>query len=124
MLKLKVDGNKRYQMLSIVDEALNNIAKYAEATAVTVTIERKGDNLCQIISDNGKGFDPEKPREDKPNSSGRGLVNMLRRAKRIKGTLHIESVLGKGTTITLTFPLTAATFLQRLRPFFRVPSPK
>ena len=124
LLKLKVDGNKRYQMLSIVDEALNNIAKYAEATAVTVTIEREGDNLCQIISDNGKGFDPEKPREDKPNSSGRGLVNMLRRAKRIKGTLHIESVLGKGTTITLTFPLTAATFLQRLRPFFRVPSPK
>lgn len=118
LLKLKVDGNKRYQMLSIVNEALTNIAKYADATLVTVSIERVGDNLCQTISDNGKGFDPQQPLEDKPNSGGHGLVNMSRRAKRINGTLNIESEKNKGTTIRVCFPLASASFLQRFWQLF------
>lgn len=118
LLRFKIDGNKRYQMLSILNEALTNIAKYAEATTVTVMIERMADSLCQTIRDNGNGFDLNKPFEEKYNSSGHGLVNMSRRAKRIKGTLTIESALGKGTVIRLSFPLQSTTFFARFKRIF------
>jgi ligand-binding sensor domain-containing protein/anti-sigma regulatory factor (Ser/Thr protein kinase) len=116
---LVIGGDKRYQMLSIFNESLTNTHKYAEATTVKVLIEREMDDLILTISDNGKGFDPHKPRADKANSSGYGLPNMQRRAQRIGGKLTIQSAIGKGTTIVLTFPIYDASFKQRLLLFFK-----
>ena len=102
---LNIGGDKRYQMLSIFNEALTNIAKYAEATAVETWIEIQDKDLIMTIVDNGQGFDPLKPREDSVLSSGHGLRNMQRRANRIKGSLDISSKLGEGTIIKLSFPM-------------------
>ena len=116
---LVIAGDKRYQMLSIFNESLTNTHKYAEATAVNVLIEREMDDLVLTISDNGKGFDINQPRAEKANSSGYGLPNMQRRAQRIGGKLTIQSAIGKGTTIVLTFPIYDASFKQRLLVFFK-----
>ena len=102
---LTIGGDKRYQMLSIFNEALTNIAKYAEATEVETRLDIVDEKLIMTLLDNGKGFDPQAPREDSQMSSGHGLRNMERRANRIKGTLSISSKLGHGTSVVFSFPI-------------------
>ncbi len=101
----QIGGDKRYQMLSVFTEALNNIAKYAEATSVETTIDIKDETLTMTIRDNGKGFDPDAPRENTVMSSGHGLRNMQRRAERIKGNLNIISKIGEGTSVQFSFSM-------------------
>jgi signal transduction histidine kinase/ligand-binding sensor domain-containing protein len=102
---LPIGGDKRYQMLSVFNEALTNIAKYAEATEVETRLEIADEKLIMTIVDNGKGFDPQAPRADSQMSSGHGLRNMERRANRIKGTIAITSKLGEGTSVVFSLPL-------------------
>ena len=102
---LNIGGDKRYQMLSIFNEALTNIVKYAEATSVETHIEIREKDLIMTIIDNGKGYDIHTKREDTAMSSGHGLRNMQRRANRIKGHLEIASKLGEGTSVKLLFPI-------------------
>jgi ligand-binding sensor domain-containing protein/two-component sensor histidine kinase len=113
--KLKLDGNKRYQMLSIFNEALTNILKYAEATLVKVSFDCKNDVFTMTIHDNGKGFDTAQPRQNTLMSGGQGFRNMRNRAKRINGTLSIQSQLGEGTRLILEFPLKQISFFQRVK---------
>jgi ligand-binding sensor domain-containing protein/anti-sigma regulatory factor (Ser/Thr protein kinase) len=115
---LNIGGDKRYQMLSIFNEALTNIAKYAEAKNVETRIEIQDKNLIMTIVDDGKGFDPLQKREDTQMSSGHGLRNMQRRANRIKGQLDIVSKLGEGTSVKLIFPMHDDTFWMKLKVFF------
>jgi ligand-binding sensor domain-containing protein/anti-sigma regulatory factor (Ser/Thr protein kinase) len=115
---LNIGGDKRYQMLSIFNEALTNIAKYAEATTVETRIEIRETDLIMTITDNGKGYDPTAKRDDSAMSSGHGLRNMQRRANRIKGSLDIASKLGVGTTVTLSFPLKDDTIWSKFTHLF------
>jgi PAS domain S-box-containing protein len=86
----------------VVQEALNNVGKHAEATLVEVTIEKPADVLVLIIEDNGKGFLPE----EKPNAErGIGLLGMRERATLIAGTFAIESVPGSGTALYFRVPV-------------------
>lgn len=83
----------------IVQEALANIARHAQANQADVILERRGDQIITIIEDNGVGFDPE----TKP--GGRlGLLSMRERAEMIGGKLEIESAAGSGTTIHVEIP--------------------
>jgi PAS domain S-box-containing protein len=89
----------------IIQEALNNIAKHANAKCVNVLLERRGGDLILIAEDDGTGFDPaSKEVPDEP-GSGLGLVGMRERAALIGGSLEIESTKGKGTTIYVRVPL-------------------
>ena len=115
---LNIGGDKRYQMLSIFNEALTNIAKYAEAKNVETRIEIQDKNLIMTIVDDGKGFDPLQKREDTVLSSGHGLRNMQRRANRIKGQLDIVSKLGEGTSVILSFPMQDDGFWMKLKGLF------
>ena len=82
-------------ILRIAQEALNNVAKHASARRVTVILERGESDLALIVEDDGAGFDPD------AQSRGLGVVSMRERAALIGGTLQIESVAGKGTTLFL-----------------------
>jgi ligand-binding sensor domain-containing protein len=115
---LNIGGDKRYQMLSIFNEALTNIAKYAEAKNVETRIEIEDKTLVMTIVDDGKGFDPLQKREDTVLSSGHGLRNMQRRANRIKGQLDIVSKLGEGTSVILSFPMQDDGFWMKLKGLF------
>jgi anti-sigma regulatory factor (Ser/Thr protein kinase) len=122
--QLKMDGNKRYQMLAIFNEALTNTNKYAEATLITVTLKKEANLFTVTITDNGKGFDAAQSRTDSVMSGGQGTRNMVNRAKRINGQVTITSKLGVGTTVRLTFPLASLSKLARLKQFISWTAPK
>ncbi len=81
----------------IVQEALGNVLRHAEATAVSFTVARTGPSLRLILQDNGKGFSTAA--EGK--GSGLGLVGIYERADALHGRASIESASGQGTTITI-----------------------
>jgi signal transduction histidine kinase len=82
-------------------EAMQNIAKYARAEAVTISLVERGESLAFEVRDDGVGFDPATaPR-------GTGLQGMADRLDAIGGELRIRSSPGDGTTVAGTVPLTA-----------------
>lgn len=89
----------------VVQEALTNVHKHAQASRVGVIVERRGDELRVVVEDDGRGFDsaPTEP------AGGRrlGLRGMSERASLVAGSLEIESVPGRGTTIYLVIPVAA-----------------
>jgi PAS domain S-box-containing protein len=87
-----------------LQETLHNIVKYAEATAVTVRLHKTGDVLIMTVTDNGKGFDVQRPSS---NPRGLGLISLRERVSLLKGSLEIESHPGQGTTVRSSLPLTS-----------------
>jgi two-component system, NarL family, sensor histidine kinase UhpB len=85
----------RHDFLLIYKEAVNNLAKYSGASEAKINLEFHHPYLILTISDNGKGFDPQKIK------NGNGLKNMQCRAKKIDALYHLHTNIGKGTTTTL-----------------------
>lgn len=85
----------------IAQEALNNILRHARATKVIVTFKQTKKNIILRITDDGKGFKPEEV-----DQTGLGLTNMKDRTEMINGKFKLESVVGKGTVVTITVPKT------------------
>ena len=79
------------------------MARHANATAVRMQLTAAGDHVALKISDNGEGIRSDGRRE------GLGLVGMRARARAAGGTLKMESMPGKGVTITVRLPLALQT---------------
>jgi PAS domain S-box-containing protein len=86
----------------VVQEALNNIVKHADATNVHVFLERRADYVSLIVEDDGKGFDAD---EVLSHEKGVGLFGMRERATHVGGTFEVESHRGRGTTLVAQIPL-------------------
>lgn len=89
----------------IVQEALNNIAKHAAATQVSVLLEHRGAEAAVIIEDNGRGFDPDLTFQSRERNAVMGLIGMRERAALIDGDVQFESVPGQGTTVFVRIPV-------------------
>jgi signal transduction histidine kinase len=87
-------------LYAIVQEALNNCLKHAQAAHVWVTLEFREDDACASVRDDGAGFDVS----DGMEAGGMGLHTMQERVDRIGGTLTIESAPGMGTTVRVDVP--------------------
>jgi signal transduction histidine kinase len=74
-------------------EALNNVAKYAGASAAEVHLAQQNGDLSFTVHDDGAGFDPAKT------GYGTGLHGMADRLDAIGGELEVESAPGRGTTV-------------------------
>jgi PAS domain S-box-containing protein len=99
----KLSPAKRTVLYRVAQEALNNVARHAQATQVEVTIQRLPKALLMQIKDNGQSFDVEKAL--KPGRNKRlGLIGMRERLEMVNGLFAIESVPGKGTTIQAQIP--------------------
>ena len=85
----------------IVQESLNNIVKHSDASEVKVTIRRDARAIELMIRDNGKGFEPNASPVDGSGSTGFGLTSIAERARILGGKHSIESIPGRGTTITV-----------------------
>jgi signal transduction histidine kinase len=94
----KLSMELRKNLFLIYKEAIHNIIKYAAATEVNILVKRSKNKLMLRITDNGKGFDKNETRA----YNGNGLKNIKTRIEEMKGTVIIESVIGKGTTIEVT----------------------
>jgi signal transduction histidine kinase len=79
-------------------EALNNVAKYSGAGAVTVSLAQANGTLTFTVADDGIGFEPERV------AQGTGLQGMADRLDAIGGSVLVRSTLGSGTTITGSVP--------------------
>lgn len=89
-------------LFRVVQEAITNIARHAEATRARVSLEVKDSMLTALIEDNGRGFDSEKVLRAKETL---GLRGMEERLALIGGQLRIESAVGRGTKLRVTIPL-------------------
>ncbi|GAB4497915.1 MAG: hypothetical protein OHK0052_10340 [Anaerolineales bacterium] len=89
------------QLVRIVQEALNNIRKHAQATHVTIACHREPTALQLSIRDDGRGFEPE----DVSAVSQYGLRGMRERAELIGADFQIMSRFGQGVTLHLRLPL-------------------
>jgi len=92
----------REQVQRVVLEALNNVTKHAPGSHVTVTLERQDGQATVRIQDDGPGF---KLGIATGKQGHFGLKVMQARAERIGGSLSVESALGRGTSITLCWPV-------------------
>ncbi|MEN9981304.1 MAG: hypothetical protein RL542_1091, partial [Bacteroidota bacterium] len=85
----------------IIQEALSNVSKYAEASECQVVISIKDKQTIDLlISDNGKGFDI-----NTITTQGIGLKNMKERAEKVNSNLSITTQLGEGTQIQCSFTI-------------------
>jgi two-component system sensor histidine kinase DegS len=90
-------------LFRIVQEALNNALKHAQATKVTLEIITEDDMMTLIIGDNGKGFNLI---NGKPNVRKKyGILNMQERAWSVGARFQIDSQIGQGTRIIISLPL-------------------
>jgi signal transduction histidine kinase len=88
----------------IIQEALNNVAKHAHASNVSVLLELRDETVSLIIEDDGAGFHPADKSLSTAGSRGMGLLCMKERAELVDGTLEIESSPGNGVTIYVRVP--------------------
>ncbi len=84
----------------LVQEAVQNALKHAEATTIQVKMELKQNSLLIVVKDDGKGFNPNEKKE-----KAFGLMGMRERIEWLEGKLHIYSQFGRGTIVTMHIPL-------------------
>ncbi|NNE35076.1 MAG: sensor histidine kinase [Rhodothermales bacterium] len=88
----------------ILQEALNNVEKHANAKNVRIGLTRRGDEVQLIVADDGRGF-RFTPRFSKFEENGHfGLSGMRQRVDSVGGMLYVDSAVGKGTRITVLIP--------------------
>jgi signal transduction histidine kinase len=104
----RLAGESESHLYRIVQEALNNVSKHAEATHVSVLLELTDNEVRLIVEDDGRGFDAEQAAAGL-NHRGMGLTSMQERAALIGGQVEFESAPGKGTTVFARVPIRAAT---------------
>jgi signal transduction histidine kinase len=98
------EGDKRLPapletaLFRIVQEALANVAKHAQAQRVEVTMTRDREGVTLRVADDGRGFDPQAPRP----GTHLGLWSMRERVEQLGGQFEIESAPGRGTKLMMT----------------------
>jgi two-component system NarL family sensor kinase len=95
----RLESDIEIQVYRIIQELLNNILKYSEAKNVTVQILKLSAILNVQVEDDGKGFDITK------RSKGLGLNNINSRIESLGGSIDIDSVLNRGTSVNIEIPI-------------------
>jgi len=86
-------------MYRIVQEALTNISKHADATRISIVLTRTEHTVVLVVEDDGDGFDPS------DETAGLGLAGMRERLTLLGGRLRVEASRGVGTTVAAEVPL-------------------
>jgi PAS domain S-box-containing protein len=89
----------RQDLLRIAQEAISNALRHAKSTAISVSLRSDPPNLILKVKDNGVGITTEAETKE-----GFGFINMRARVKKLKGTLDIRTVPGRGTKIIVKLP--------------------
>lgn len=116
-IELRIDIQERdipaplkVAIFRIVQEAMNNCAKYSQASCVQITLIKTGTEIELTVEDDGRGFDyAEVCTKIKELGTGMGLVSMRERAEFSGGTFSIESAIGKGTSMRVVWPYQETT---------------
>jgi signal transduction histidine kinase len=104
---LRLTPKAEVAIFSIIQEAVNNAKKYANASQIELVVQAdpQQDSLTFLIKDNGAGFDVQKVKARYDEQGSLGMINMQERTEMINGQLRIQSAIGQGTRIILNLPL-------------------
>lgn len=104
LLDLELDPERSTMLFRVVQEALTNVVRHAQARHVTVQVEATPGGVRVMVQDDGKGIDPERLMNDQ----SWGIRGMLERARHFDGELSIAGRPGEGATLCLDLPLPEA----------------
>lgn len=93
-----IDGELATTIFRLIQEALTNVLRHAEASHLSVNIDSDDDLIRVLVEDDGQGFQPAKGKKTF------GLLGMQERVKMLGGTIEISSEPGLGSRISATFP--------------------
>ena len=105
--EVALDPSTQLTVYRLVQESLTNIAKYARAREVKVTVRDRAQQVEVEVRDDGAGFDPQRVRR-----SAHGLAGMRHRVEAAGGRLQIESSPKTGTRIAATLPKADQPFVD------------
>ena len=100
----KMDGEKRTVLYRVAQEALNNVARHAQATRAQVKLQESEGAVCMTITDDGRGFRAE-PQGRTKKGKRLGLLGMRERLEIVGGKFTLTSTPGKGTIVLAQVPL-------------------
>jgi signal transduction histidine kinase len=100
----RLPGGLETVAFRLIQEALTNVLRHAEATSVAIHLEATGRELHVRIEDNGRGFDPRLARPG-TRSGGFGLLGMQERVELVGGKWEVQSTPGAGTVVVATLPI-------------------
>jgi signal transduction histidine kinase len=114
-ISFHLEGNELDQRLSpameialfrIVQEAITNIIRHAQASTVTVGLIIRENCLILKVEDDGLGFDPQILQSPDTSGKSMGLWGMQERVSTLEGEFHVQTAPGQGTRITVRVPVT------------------
>lgn len=100
-LNERLDQNIEMVLYRVIQEAVNNVIKHAEANTLDIQLSKDEEGVNAMIEDNGKGFDSNALE----NVEGIGLKNMRTRVEYLKGQVDFSSTQGAGTLVAIYIPL-------------------
>ena len=99
-LPASLSPRTQVEVLRVLQEALTNVRKHADATVVRINAEVQDSTLRLTVMDNGRGF-----RTDETTGEGLGVQGMKERARLMGGELRVTSEPSGGTTVDLEVPV-------------------
>jgi two-component system NarL family sensor kinase len=100
-LKQRLDEQTETVLYRVIQETVSNVIKHAGANRLDIVLIKDEEGISITIEDNGKGFDKSKT----DLRTGMGMGNILSRVEFLKGTVDIDSTIGKGTLVAIFIPL-------------------
>ncbi|MFL9925902.1 sensor histidine kinase [Herbaspirillum lusitanum] len=98
-----IDDFQAISLYRVAREALNNIARHAQATSASIRLQQIDQQMILSIADDGRGFDASEPQ-----AAGHGMRNMRERVRGLAGQLELDSTPEGGTLLRISIPVTAA----------------
>ena len=102
---VRLHSSMEIAVYRVVQEALNNVRKHANATQVSLRLQFHPDKLLVEVHDNGQGFDLSQTLDSATSVGHMGLLGMKQRAETLGGDVKIKTGSGVGTTIILSLPI-------------------
>jgi signal transduction histidine kinase len=96
-------------VFAILEEAVNNAKKHAQASRIWLRLAVQGDLFVAQVTDNGIGFDVDSVESGYGSRGSLGMINLRERAALVGGNINIESMPGRGTRVTLLVPIPEQT---------------
>ncbi len=111
----RLPSAKETVLFRIIQEAMTNVVRHAQASLVDVRLTQEEGYLTLQVTDNGQGFDPSLESSD-PRANGFGLRGIQERVSILRGEFHVQTAPGQGTMITVRVPIRQGEFIHVQNP--------
>jgi signal transduction histidine kinase len=113
-----MEMGKKGVIFFIVEEAMNNARKHANANHIWIRLRQKGELAYLEIQDDGIGFDLKSVEDGYDKRGSMGMLNLRERTELVSGTIRIDTAPGSGTRLLVSIPLTEEAIERLHRPGF------